>query len=181
LWYNCTENTQSLAYEIAPFNIRLTIIQPNIEVGVLTTSITACPPLPVYSAELGNPAPLAREILSRLLTKSIPTDSSQPESLSLTNPEITTVNPVLPRQMLKSLVAETVHVLSSIGGIPNPPARLIVGYEGIASVKEKLRTVMEELEDFIGVSEQVDIHNAGVAGSSAAHHDSVGRDEDLDA
>jgi len=64
--------------------------------------------------------------------------------------------------MESSLTAEVVHSLASIGGRENPPARLIVGFEGIASVKEKLKTVSEELEDFIEVSVQVDIpHEEG--------------------
>ena len=69
----------------------------------------------------------------------------------------TTVLPSLPTQMLDVLVAETVHALIAIGGHENPPARHIVGFEGIASVKEKLKTVSEELEDFVDCSGAVDI------------------------
>ena len=59
--------------------------------------------------------------------------------------------------MCGSLVAETVHAITAIGGHENPPARHIVGFEGITSVKEKLKTVSEELEDFVEVSCAVDI------------------------
>jgi hypothetical protein len=59
--------------------------------------------------------------------------------------------------MEAQLTAEIVHSLASIGGRENPPGRLIVGFEGILSVKEKLKTVSEELEDFIEVSEWVDM------------------------
>lgn len=55
------------------------------------------------------------------------------------------------------LTAETVHAIMAIGGHENPPSRHIVGQEGIASVKEKLKTVSEELEDFIQSSLAVDI------------------------
>lgn len=55
------------------------------------------------------------------------------------------------------LIAETIHAITSIGGHENPPARHIVGAEGVAAVKEKLKTVTEELEDFIECSSAVDI------------------------
>lgn len=45
----------------------------------------------------------------------------------------------------------------AIGGHENPPARHIVGAEAVASVKEKLKTVSEELEDFVEVSCAVDL------------------------
>ncbi len=58
--------------------------------------------------------------------------------------------------MKSALLAETLHALMAIGGHENPPARHIVGFEGVASVKEKLKTVTEELEDFVEVSGAVD-------------------------
>lgn len=58
---------------------------------------------------------------------------------------------------MEVLVAETVHAITSIGGHENPPSRHIVGQEGVASVKEKLKTVSEELEDFIQTSCAIDI------------------------
>ena len=54
------------------------------------------------------------------------------------------------------LVEETVYAITAIGGHENPPSRHIVGQEGVASVKEKLKTVSEELEDFIQCSFAVD-------------------------
>lgn len=57
---------------------------------------------------------------------------------------------------------ETVHALTAIGGHENPPARHIVGHEGVASVKEKLKTVSEELEDFVEVSCAVDIFKSDI-------------------
>ena len=68
--------------------------------------------------------------------------------------------------MRASLVDETVHAITAIGGHENPPARHIVGFEGIASVKEKLKTVSEELEDFVEVSCAVDIDGVGEGGLS---------------
>jgi len=59
--------------------------------------------------------------------------------------------------MTSAMLAETVHAITAIGGHENPPARHIVGHEAVASVKEKLKTVSEELEDFVEVSTAVDI------------------------
>lgn len=67
------------------------------------------------------------------------------------------MQPPLSTSHFEALTAETVHALMAIGGHENPPSRHIVGQEGIASVKEKLKTVSEELEDFIQSSLAVDI------------------------
>lgn len=59
--------------------------------------------------------------------------------------------------MTESLLAETLFAVIAIAGHLNPPTRHIVGYEAVASVKEKLKTVSEELEDFVEVSCAADI------------------------
>ncbi|KAI9711178.1 MAG: hypothetical protein M1820_002165 [Bogoriella megaspora] len=145
----------SLAYEVAPFNVKVTIVQPTMEVPILTSPLTAAPPHASYTPDV-NPAPLARNILSSLLDKlegtPEPTTGDQ-----LWSPEMKTLRAPLTQQMLQGLVAETVHALAAIGGHDNPPARHIVGFEGVAAVKEKLKTVSEELEDFVEVSSAVDI------------------------
>lgn len=64
--------------------------------------------------------------------------------------------PNLPPGAADKLVMETVHALSAIGGHENPPARHIVGHEAAVAVKEKLKTVTEELEDFVEASLSVD-------------------------
>ncbi|KAI4912083.1 uncharacterized protein J4E92_010128 [Alternaria infectoria] len=58
----------SLAYEIAPFNVKMSLVQANMEVNVLTNRITSVPPMSEY-LQGENPAPLAREIFSGLLDK----------------------------------------------------------------------------------------------------------------
>ena len=145
----------SLAYEIAPFNIKMTIVQPTMEIPILTSPISSAPPHPAYTPDV-NPAPLSREILSSLLDKlegtPEPTTGDQ-----LSSPEVKTIKAPLTQPMMQALAAETVHALAAIGGHDNPPARHIVGFEGVSSVKEKLRTVSEELEDFVEVSSAVDI------------------------
>lgn len=173
---------QSLAYEIAPFNIKMSIVQPNVEVGVLTNRITSAPPMDQYAPDV-NPAPLCRDIFSGLLDKldtrsvglaSQPSpsavDDEAPSPASTTNmhstgdilssPSIASLYPMLDPAVRASLIAETVHALTAIGGHDNPPARHIVGFEGVASVKEKLKTVSEELEDFTEVSGAVDIEKS---------------------
>ena len=184
----------SLAYEIAPFNVKMTIVQPNLEINVLTNKIVAAPPMPEYAPDV-NSAPLAREILSGLLDRlegvppssidqtpatasaSSPTDVSTgdtPVSPGVTGmvgdaenvlttgellsaSTVTEVYPPLEPGLNSALIAETVFAIAAIGGHDNPPARHIVGVEGVLSVKEKLKTISEELEDFIEVSFGVDI------------------------
>lgn len=65
--------------------------------------------------------------------------------------------PPLSAAHVEVLIAETVHTITAIGGHKNPPSRHIIGQEGVAAVKEKLKTVSEELEDFIQSSFSVNI------------------------
>ena len=150
----------SLAYEIAPFNIKLTIVQPNKEIPVLTNKITFAPQLPQYERQ-NNPAPGLRDILTNVMNSNPETRITEAKGK---NKEIGIVSryPSLPSEARDKLVLETVHALAAIGGHENPPARHIVGYEGVNSVKEKLKTVSEELEDFVEVSCAVDIFKSDV-------------------
>lgn len=151
--------SQSLAYEIAPFNIKLTIVQPNLEVNILTNKITSAPLLPQYAAE-NHPAPLCRNIISGLLHRIESVHSAENGEAQLDKLKSTEASshlPKLPPKMSESLLAETIHAVIAIAGHANPPARHIVGFEGVASVKEKLKTVSEELEDFVEVSCAADI------------------------
>ncbi|RMJ25478.1 hypothetical protein PHISP_03670 [Aspergillus sp. HF37] len=163
----------SLAYEIAPFNLKLTIFQCSIEIGILTNLVTSAPPItPAYSPN-ANHAPLFRGILNRLVPR-LPNPSTDAENPDLSDtqrdpgeptsaedgpfsaPKALSMYPPLSTAHLEVLVAETVYAITAIGGHENPPSRHIVGQEGVASVKEKLKTVSEELEDFIQASFAVD-------------------------
>ncbi|QDS77082.1 hypothetical protein FKW77_007374 [Venturia effusa] len=180
----------SLAFEVAPFNIKMTIIQPNLEINVLTNRIISAPPMPEYAQDI-NPAPMARDLMSGILdrfdgfgpTAQSPThDPSLPQDSpsSLPSPcthhtasvqgddkpshgdafhttTLSSLYPTLPVVVQNNLIIETVFAIAAIGGHDNPPARHIVGFEGVESVKEKLKTVSEELEDFLDVSGAVDI------------------------
>ncbi|OIW29573.1 NAD(P)-binding protein [Coniochaeta ligniaria NRRL 30616] len=162
----------SLAYEIAPFNIKVTIVQPNKEIMSLTNRMIFAPQLPVYDGEV-SPAPNIRDMFSNVLNTNPDTAIEQSED------EIQFRYPKLPGAAYDKLVMETVHALTAIGGHENPPARHIVGFEGSTAVKEKLKTVTEELEDFVEASLAVDIFESELkaearGGGSAMQVDTVG-------
>jgi hypothetical protein len=96
--------------------------------------------------------------------KSISPETESSQGKLLKSSTVSSIYPQIPKSMESSLLAETVHALTVVGGHDNPPARLIIGFEGVESVKEKLKTVSEELEDFFEVSEQVDIVRVGQSG-----------------
>lgn len=154
----------SLAYEIAPFNLKLSIVQSNIEVLLLTNKLLVVPPMAAYQPPT-NTAPLSRFILGRMLDRLAEAsgladgDDAKP-STALNSSTTTMVYPILPSGFTQNLTYETIYAILAIGGHENPPARHIVGFEGVASVKEKLRTVSEELEDFVEVSGAVDFREA---------------------
>jgi NAD(P)-dependent dehydrogenase (short-subunit alcohol dehydrogenase family) len=168
----------SIAYEIAPFNIKLSIVQASIEIGILTNKVTSAPAMKAYSRDEGNSAPLFRGILDGLLNRLPGIRSQYPHSPSeevrspsseaerqtgpylLSRDEVVSLYPPLSQAHTSKLVAETVHAVTAIGGHENPPARHIVGVEGVASVKEKLKTVSEELEEFIDTSLSADIERS---------------------
>ena len=152
----------SLAYELAPFNVRVSIVQANIEVGVLTNPIVAAPAMAAYADE-ENPAPLSRQIIARLLErieKAGGQEQQAGENASQTllhGSNVAHLQAPLSPAFEANLIAETVHAILAIGGHDNPPARHIVGHEGVTTVKEKLKTMSEELEEFVEVSTSVDL------------------------
>jgi hypothetical protein len=176
----------SIAYEIAPFNIKLTIVQASIEIGLLTNKITSAPLMREYTKEGGHKAPLMRGLLDGLLNRlpgireaypapaeaDVQTPSSEAERQSgpylLSRDEVVSLYPPLSHAHTEKLIAETVHALVAIGGHENPPARHIVGVEAVNSVKEKLKTVSEELEEFVETSASADIHPKGGGGSRSS-------------
>ncbi|KAK8058357.1 hypothetical protein PG994_008805 [Apiospora phragmitis] len=143
----------SLAYEIAPFNIKVTVVQPHMEIQSLTNKITFSPQLPYHDSEI-NPAPSVRDMLSNMLNMN-PETAVEPSET-----DIIQRYPKLSVSSVDRLVNETVVALTAIGGHENPPARHIVGFEGAEAVKEKLKTVTEELEDFVEASVSVDIFDS---------------------
>jgi hypothetical protein len=49
--------------------------------------------------------------------------------------------------MKSALVLETVFAIAAVGGHGNPLSRHIVGYEGVMSVKEKLKMISDDNND----------------------------------
>lgn len=85
-----------------------------------------------------------------------PEDLASEEDGPFSVPKVLSMYPPLSTAHMEVLVAETVYAITAIGGHENPPSRHIVGQEGVASVKEKLKTVSEELEDFLPASYAID-------------------------
>lgn len=160
----------SLAYEVAPFNVKVTIVQPNLEIQILTGRLIIAPQIPAYIDAYPN-APNVRDILATVLNSDEETalpevletgeTPSTPDSMSLEpqlgRGEIIKRYPRLLPEVSDQLVQETIHALTAIGGLENPPSRHIVGAEAAIAVKEKLKTVTEEMEDFVDSSLAVDI------------------------
>lgn len=160
----------SLAFEIAPFNIKVTIVQPNKEIQSLTNRLVFAPQIAAYAHSF-NEAPTMRDMLTNVLNTD--PETAMPPSLDLDDypmsPDSASLEPdvghgdiiqrypKLPPGAVDKLVAETIHAVTAIGGHENPPARHIVGAEGAIAVQEKLKTVTEEMEDFVDASLAVDI------------------------
>ena len=146
----------------------MTILQTNLEISLLTNKITFAPSSSAYTPA-HNPAPLIRTLISSLLGRiesiSSPADNESIDSTDTAasrirkpdGSDLKSLYPHLPESMRQSLLGEVIHAITAIGGHENPPARHIVGFEAVGSVKEKLKTVSEELEDFVEVSNGVDI------------------------
>lgn len=131
-------------------------MQPNLEVNVLTRKLVAAPAMEAYGPDR-NSAPLFRGIIGGLLDRIEGGPNETGSSARFMSDKVQSVMPALAAPMGDALVAETVYAILAIAGHENPPARHIVGFEGVASVKEKLKTVSEELEDFVESSCAVDI------------------------
>lgn len=55
------------------------------------------------------------------------------------------------------IFSETVSIIMSIAALENPPGRIVVGSEGIEQVKDRVKTISEELEEFLDASLGADI------------------------
>lgn len=104
----------SLAYEVAPFNIKMTIVQPSKEINVLTNKIIFAPQLEQYGTR-NNPAPGLRGVLSSVANYGQEV-SVEEEQAGLGGSSIISRFPRLPSDARDRLVMETVHVLTAIGG-----------------------------------------------------------------
>lgn len=188
----------SLAYEVAPFNVKVTIVQPNQEVQSLTNRLVFAPRIDAYKGGPGD-APNIRDILTNVLNSDPETAVPEPSSPAATarepgSPDSDTIDtnlepdhghgevfhryPRLPPSAVDRLLSETVHALAAIGGHENPPARHIVGGEAATAVQEKLKTVSEELEDFVDASLAVDIFDSELNEEARAGEGSKGKGDE---
>lgn len=104
----------SLAYEVAPFNIKMTIVQPSKEINVLTNKIIFAPQLEQYETR-NNPAPGLRDILSSVVNYGQDI-SVEDEQAGQNKNSVISRFPRLPSDARDRLVMETVHALTAIGG-----------------------------------------------------------------
>ncbi|KAH6686197.1 hypothetical protein F5X68DRAFT_14280 [Plectosphaerella plurivora] len=182
----------SLAYEVAPFNVKVTIVQPNKEIQSLTNRIIFAPRLqqPASTAfsisshgpdddeddEDGAHAAHGAPSIRDMLTTVVDSDPESALDPAAAPDEIQYRYPRLSAAANDQLVMETVHALAAIGGHENPPARHIVGPEASVAVKEKLRTVTEELEEFVDASLAVDIFDTELNAEARAGDAGAGAD-----
>ncbi|EWC48255.1 hypothetical protein DRE_02359 [Drechslerella stenobrocha 248] len=198
--------TEALAFEIAPFNIKLTNVEPSLMTYLLTNPVHLPPrvpeadneesveeePVDVEDGDLdddddeGNMtltmnAQSVRRMLESVAGQPTVGDGKSPmmtesgERTPETGGSGTAFPPVLrypgiSAAMQLELVAETTKVIVAVAGKDNPPARIIVGGEdggedgegGVQSIKERMKAVSEELEEFLECAMSVDVPNAVV-------------------
>ncbi|EPS40703.1 hypothetical protein H072_5426 [Dactylellina haptotyla CBS 200.50] len=193
---------EALAFEIAPFNIKLTNVEPSIMTYLLTNPVHLPREAPDDGEEPVNEekntegdedcddedeeehltprmgAANLRKMLESVTLQSDSEDNNAPagSDRETSTSEITTPLPRVLRYpginptMQLEMVAETVKVIMAVAGKDNPPGRIIVGGEeggedgegGVQSVKERMKAVSEELEEFLESSMDVDVPNAVV-------------------
>ncbi|KAI5820075.1 hypothetical protein BZA77DRAFT_126473 [Pyronema omphalodes] len=113
-----------LAYEVAPFAVRVSIVQPSVEVAVWG----------------GGEVRVAKEM----------GDYEGVEQVKM-------IRGMAGRVLVGEELSDTVRILAEIGGIENPPGRVTVGEEEVEIVKERLKTLSEELEEYLEASLGADI------------------------
>ncbi|KAF3935685.1 hypothetical protein ABW19_dt0207458 [Dactylella cylindrospora] len=189
--------TEALAFEIAPFNIRLTNVEPSLMTYLLINPVHLPPAIATYSEEpikiehdsdeddddedehltpkMG--ANNLRRMLETVVAQPTPVKGSPVPDSGFPSPADPAASmprvlryPNLTAGAQLDLAAETTRVIMAVAGKDNPPGRIIVGGEdsgedgegGVQSVKERMKAVSEELEEFLEVAMSVDVPNAVV-------------------
>ncbi|KAI5854886.1 hypothetical protein BZA05DRAFT_435083 [Tricharina praecox] len=123
----------ALAFEVAPFGIRVSIVQPGIETAVWGAGeVVVVKEKEEYRDLPGGEA--ARRV--RGLAERVDKMGGMAEVDGL---------------------ADTVRIVVEIVGSENPPGRVTVGEEQVEIVKERLKTLSEELEEYLEASLGADI------------------------
>ena len=142
------------------------MIENNVEINLLTNKITSIQEMTASNSDQGR-RPSARSFVGSLLDRVAQKlqgdlDTKGLDSKHLRSPQqANSFYPSLPASMRTSLVAETVYAIIAIAGHENPPSKHLIGAEAIASVKERLKTFSEELEDFVDTSYSVEAGEDG--------------------
>jgi len=123
----------ALAFEVAPFGVRVSIVQPGIEAAVWGAGeVVVVKEKEAYRDVPGGGA--ARRV--RGLAERVEEVGGMAEVDGL---------------------ADTVRIVVEIAGVENPPGRVTVGEEQVEVVKERLKTLSEELEEYLEASLGADI------------------------
>ena len=73
--------------------------------------------------------------------------------------QITELSPISAEQVVPigPWLTQTARLILKIVSVENPPLRIIVRQDSVDQVKDKLKTLSEELEEFAGASTSVDV------------------------
>ncbi|KAF3925539.1 hypothetical protein ABW21_db0201136 [Orbilia brochopaga] len=189
---------EGMAFEIAPFNIRVTNVEPSLMTYLLTNPVHLPPAAPPGdgdemdedesvigddddddSEDRTTPRMGAKNIRNMLEAVTTQRDVEEYDASSpMTNDSLKTDDGALMPRIMQypnisaaaqlDLVAETTKVIMAVAGKANPPARIVIGGEesgedgegGVQSVKERMKAVSEELEEFLECALSVDVSNA---------------------
>jgi len=123
----------ALAFEVAPFGVRVSVVQPGIETAVWGAGeVVVASEKDEYRDAPGGEA--ARRV--RALAERVGEAGGMAEVDGM---------------------ADTVRIVVEIAGSENPPGRITVGEEQVEVVKERLKTLSEELEEYLEASLSADI------------------------
>ncbi|KAK6349757.1 hypothetical protein TWF696_006033 [Orbilia brochopaga] len=192
---------EGMAFEIAPFNIRVTNVEPSLMTYLLTNPVHLPPAAPPTDGDemdedesvVGDEdddddedrttprmgAKNIRNMLERVTAQRdlVGYDTPSPMAEDGASTPRASDGALMPRILQYpsisaaaqlDLVAETTKVIMAVAGKANPPARIVIGGEesgedgegGVQSVKERMKAVSEELEEFLECALSVDVSNA---------------------
>lgn len=142
---------EALACEVAPFNIKVSIVETPLEVSLFTVPAVIAEAAPArYGADTVAGRMRALVQAGGVRRAYSHSHSGWHGSDGLLDSE--NEGGMFPVQAMR----ETVHTVLSIGGLENPPGRVIVGKEAIGQIKTKLALLSEDLEEFMDVSVSAD-------------------------
>lgn len=149
---------EALGLEVAEFGIRATSVVVGGEVSVLCGAVTE------LRRDGGTGA--FETILDRLKSTTAEGEGGGTDAArAILSSNVKEYSSPLSVAHRERLFAEVLHALVAIGGHENPPTRLVVGADGVADVKEKVKMIEEELDEFEECSISVDRMKADTLGT----------------